>query len=127
MSWVLSTCLSRRFSEMHPEYPEMLILGSGWTSQFLKPVLEEEHISFVCTSTTGRSSTIPFKFNGEREQSDQDLDAFKRLPNAKTVVIMFPLRGPDCSRRLVEAYRNTHTDTQAGFVQWDNHQGDAAR
>lgn len=102
---------------MFHETVEVLILGSGWTGQFLEPLLTAQEVPFASTSTTGRAGTIPFKYDPDRDPTKDDLKAFQRLPDARTVVIVFPLRGPERSRRLVNAYKQTHPDTKAGFIQ----------
>ncbi|KAI1273416.1 hypothetical protein F5Y07DRAFT_391306 [Xylaria sp. FL0933] len=84
----------------------LLILGAGWTSNFLIPLLKHEGIKHAATTTNGRNGTIPFKFNPESD----DNAPFEVLPTAKTVLITFPLVGQGQASRLVEAYKATHPD-----------------
>lgn len=83
---------------------EFLILGAGWTSTFLLPLLSSEKISYTATSTTGRDGTIPFRFDPE----SKDEAAYKSLPLATTILITFPLKGAEQSHRLVENYCRAH-------------------
>ncbi|KAG9381000.1 hypothetical protein A1F94_008320 [Pyrenophora tritici-repentis] len=83
---------------------ELLILGAGWTSNFLVPQLEEANIPYAATTTTGRDGTIPFKFDPE----SGDSEPYKRLPAAETVLITFPLVGHNQSKALVGLYRSLH-------------------
>ncbi|KAI1346296.1 hypothetical protein F5Y01DRAFT_298134 [Xylaria sp. FL0043] len=86
----------------------LLILGAGWTSNFLIPLLKREGIKHAATTTNGRNGTIPFKFDPESD----DNAPFEVLPSAKTVLITFPLVGQGQASRLVEAYKATHPDIQ---------------
>ncbi|KAF2126803.1 hypothetical protein P153DRAFT_297056 [Dothidotthia symphoricarpi CBS 119687] len=85
---------------------DLLILGAGWTSTFLLPLLDIEHITHAETTTTGRNNTLPFKFDPE----SHDEDSYKRLPSARTILITFPLKGPDQSKLITSLYRKTHGD-----------------
>lgn len=91
----------------------MLILGAGWTSSFLIPLLEEEKISYAATSTTGRAGTMEFVF----DPSSDDLSRYKKLPSAETVLITFPLKGKDQSKHLHDLYGKTHPHASARFIQ----------
>ena len=89
-----------------PVSVDLLILGAGWTSTFLIPLLEREGISYAATTRDGRDSTIPFTFDPESE----DHAPYAALPRATTVLITFPLRGEGQSRRLTSLYNDTHFD-----------------
>lgn len=84
---------------------EVLILGAGWTSTFLIPLLRDEKVNFAATTTTGRSDTIKFIFDPDAVDSR----AFKVLPEANTILITFPLRGVGQSNKLADFYHETHT------------------
>lgn len=84
---------------------DILILGAGWTSTFLIPLLEESKKKYAATSTTGRDHTIKFKFDPDATSAD----AYKALPEADTILITFPLQGKGQSKRLLEHYGATHT------------------
>lgn len=96
-----------------PRPVEILILGAGWSSTFLIRVLNESAVSYAATSTTGREGTIPFRF----DPSSPDPSIFEVLPDAKTVLIVFPLAGTGQSRLLVDSYAETHPSVNARFVQ----------
>lgn len=87
----------------------LLVLGAGWTYQFLQPLLVQEKISHAATTTTGHDGTIQFRFDPDSD----DLDGFKKLPDAKYVLVTFPLKGKGPSARLVDFYNKTHAP-QAG-------------
>ncbi|GAP92067.1 hypothetical protein SAMD00023353_3100590 [Rosellinia necatrix] len=82
----------------------LLILGAGWTSTFLLPLLRREGIEHAATTTNGRDGTIPFKF----DPLSDDASAFAALPAARTVLITFPLEGEGAAARLVRGYAATH-------------------
>ncbi len=83
---------------------ELLILGAGWTSTFLLPLLETSNISHAATSRTGLDHTIPFTFDPD----GQDSSPYERLPLAKTILITFPLKGEQQSKLLTDLYERTH-------------------
>lgn len=89
---------------------DLLILGAGWTSQFLIPLLHSSSITFAATTTTGHPSpydgspTLPFLF----DPSSTDTKPYSILPRAKTVLVTFPLKGIGQSKHLVDLYRQTH-------------------
>ncbi|KAK7006202.1 hypothetical protein R3P38DRAFT_3326060 [Favolaschia claudopus] len=64
---------------------DILILGAGWTSTFLIPLCEEAKLTTAATSRSGSG----------------------RLPDAKTVLITFPVTVPGASERLVRLYLST--------------------
>jgi hypothetical protein len=84
----------------------LLILGAGWTYQFLQPILEQRKVSitYAATTSTGHDNTIEFRFDPESD----DLEPFKRLPLAEYVLITFPLKGKGPSGKLVGMYEKTH-------------------
>ncbi|KAL6718276.1 hypothetical protein ACLMJK_004364 [Lecanora helva] len=85
---------------------ELLILGAGWTSTFLLPLLEEQNISHAATSRTGHDHTIPFVFDPE----SQDAAPYERLPPARTILITFPLKGESQSKLLSSLYMLNHKE-----------------
>ncbi|KAF1962353.1 hypothetical protein CC80DRAFT_400820 [Byssothecium circinans] len=90
-----------------PKQVDILILGAGWTSKFLIPLLSAEKVTYAATTTTGRDDTIPFKFTPD----SSDTEPYKSLPPAKTVLITFPLVGPGQSKHLTGLYRTVHGDS----------------
>jgi hypothetical protein len=89
---------------------DILILGAGWTSTFLIPLLKARNLTYAATSTTGRDGTIEFKFDPEQT----DPTYFKALPAARNILITFPLTGKGQSQRLVWNYNFTHTRVSPG-------------
>ncbi|KAL2258731.1 hypothetical protein VTK26DRAFT_7828 [Humicola hyalothermophila] len=94
----------------------LLILGAGWTSTFLIPLLQSRNIPFAATTTTGHpvagAPTIPFKFDPSVPE-DETRSAIAALPRARYILITFPLLGTGPSRLLVEAYETTHRTAAA--------------
>lgn len=90
---------------------DVLILGAGWTSTFLIPLLSHNHTSYAATTTTGHDDTIPFKFDPDTSSSDpSDTAQYRALPYARTILITFPLRGAEQPRTLIDRYTATHLD-----------------
>ncbi|TFK71497.1 hypothetical protein BDN72DRAFT_837545 [Pluteus cervinus] len=92
---------------------DLLVLGAGWTSTFLLPLCSEQSISVAATSRTGRDSTIAFDFDPESD----DLTPFRRLPNTKTILIVFPITKPGKLVRLYEESRTTNLENEVRFIQ----------
>ncbi|KAL8726058.1 MAG: hypothetical protein Q9181_006188, partial [Wetmoreana brouardii] len=104
----------------HPVSPstsgaiDILILGAGWTSTFLLPLLKTHNLTFAATTRTGHAipghlpSTIPFTFLPDSD----DLETYRHLPSSRYILITFPLRGQGQSTRLVESYNRVHTENQ---------------
>jgi len=83
---------------------DLLVLGAGWTSTFLLPLLPPAHLSYAATTTSGHDHTIPFRFDPE----SSDTAPYKRLPKAKVVLVTFPLVGKGQSKQLIELYESVH-------------------
>ncbi|KAJ9628843.1 hypothetical protein H2203_002746 [Taxawa tesnikishii (nom. ined.)] len=83
---------------------DVLILGAGWTSTFLIPLLRSKNLTYAATSTTGRDGTIKFKF----DPSSDDSSYFSELPTARNILITFPLVNHGQSKLLVHSYKSTH-------------------
>lgn len=96
---------------------DLLILGAGWTSTFLIPLLKQRNLSFAATTRDGHKvagvETIKWAFNPD------DTYNFMNLPTANTVLITFPLTGKGQSRRMVESYAGSHArkKEQTRFIQ----------
>ncbi|KAI1465578.1 uncharacterized protein F4812DRAFT_102825 [Daldinia caldariorum] len=86
------------------ENVNLLILGAGWTSTFLIPLLKREQIKYAATTRNGRDGTIPFEF----DPRSSDTGPFEILPLAETVLITFPLQGEGQAKHLVSMYESTH-------------------
>ncbi|KAI5474403.1 hypothetical protein MNV49_003371 [Pseudohyphozyma bogoriensis] len=87
---------------------DILILGAGWTSTFLLPLLASRNIPHTATTRDGRNGTIAWEWD-----KDGGKDQYEKLPKAKTVVITFPIRGEGGSKAIVEGYEGMH-----GKVRW---------
>ena len=94
-----------------PQKVTLLVLGAGWTYQFLQPLLKNNSsITYAATTTTGHDGTIPFKY----DPTSDDLEPFKRLPLAEYVLITFPLKGKGVSQSLMRMYSQTHSKSPTG-------------
>ena len=84
---------------------EILLLGSGWISLSILPILVEKGLSHASTSRDGsKPGTIPFAF----DPLSDDPAPYQNLPRARTIVIVFPIKGEGGSRRLVRGYESVH-------------------
>lgn len=94
---------------------ELLILGAGWTSEFLIPLLKSSDVPFAATSRNGREGTIPFDF----DPSSKDVQQYKTLPDAVTVLITFPV--VENVKALVDGYCKTRSgigrDVHVNWIQ----------
>jgi len=107
-----------------PAKVDLLILGAGWTSTFLIPLLQKEKITYAATTTTGRDGTYKFKFEhddadttGEPSEDEDGLQQYAALPPAKTVLITFPITSKEGTRHLYNFYSKTHSAQKESF-QW---------
>jgi hypothetical protein len=91
---------------------KFLILGAGWTSNYLIPILQEKKVAYIATSTTGRPGTIKFIF----EPDAIEPSGFEVLPEATTILITFPLKGVGQSKKLIDFYHETH-HTKPHYIQ----------
>ena len=87
----------------------ILVLGAGWTSTFLLPLLEECNITHAATTRSGHDNTIAFTFAPD----SQDSGPYKLLPPPKTILITFPLKGQGQSSLICRLYRETHDEAGA--------------
>jgi hypothetical protein len=99
---------------MEPEKVDFLILGAGWTSNFLMPLLKSSNITYAATTTTGHDKTITFKFDPDSD----DPSLYKKLPQARTILITFPLKGEGQSKKLVDLYSKVHSSQHQSPPQW---------
>lgn len=94
-------------STMHENLVDVLILGAGWSSAFIIPLLTEKTLSYAATTRSGRNKTIEFTFDPTLD----DTAPFEKLPWARNVVVTFPVLGAHAMRRLVGFYKHTHSST----------------
>ncbi|TVY39586.1 hypothetical protein LSUB1_G005827 [Lachnellula subtilissima] len=101
----------------HSGSVDILILGAGWTSTFLIPLLDQQKISYAATTTTGRDGTYKFKF--ENVDHDDNPEQYAALPDAKTILITFPLKGKGQSTHLITSYIQNHGSKKSdpNFIQ----------
>ncbi|KAK3900101.1 hypothetical protein C8A05DRAFT_36270 [Staphylotrichum tortipilum] len=89
----------------------LLILGAGWTSTFLIPLLQSHKIPFAATTTTGHPvasvPTIPFKFDPSLA-APETRASIAALPRARYILVTFPLTGTESSAQLITTYNSTH-------------------
>lgn len=87
---------------------DLLVLGAGWTSTFLLPLLKERNWSFAATTTDGRKvegfDTIKWRF----EPDSKDGSQMSSLPFAKHVLITFPLTSAEQADFLIKSYEDGH-------------------
>jgi hypothetical protein len=90
---------------------EILILGAGWTFQFLIPLLKENSISYSATNRRSSDTvctlapSIEFTF----DPISEDPAPYHALPDATTVLITFPITIPGAVQRLVNHYKSTRS------------------
>ncbi|KAG4422066.1 hypothetical protein IFR04_004807 [Cadophora malorum] len=103
---------------------DILILGAGWTSTFLIPLLKSQSITYAATTTSGRDETLKFQFSLPKNHDQvPNLSQYDALPTAKTVLVTFPLRGAEETKFLVNSYLQTHPKSHSTAPsQSDKHQ-----
>jgi hypothetical protein len=94
---------------------DVLILGAGWTSSFLIPLCKKRSLTYAATTRNGRDGTLKWAFDPDSD----DESLYAALPDAKTVVITFPITKSGASERLVRLYSKTRKngDKRVGFIQ----------
>lgn len=102
---------------------QLLLLGSGWTGNFLLPLLDAQGISYAYTSRTGtrhrHAAQDPITFStatDEGEGASSSITGLNALPSADNIVVVFPLRSPESVTRLVEAYESAHPGGSARWI-----------
>lgn len=89
----------------------ILILGLGWTGQFLVDLLDTLHIPFAATTRDGRNGTIQWVLPQESSCSSMDIDV-ALFPAASTILVTFPIIHASCMKLLIDAYESKHGPTQ---------------
>ncbi|CAO1621422.1 unnamed protein product [Parajaminaea phylloscopi] len=79
---------------------DLLLLGSGWSSTFILPLAAEAGITTASTTRAGTDGTIAWEFDPDSD----DFESFQRLPDASTVLIIFPIYSTEGVQRLVRGY-----------------------
>lgn len=110
---------------------DILILGAGWLSTFLIPLCKEKSTTYAATTRSGRNSTIAFNFDPD----SNDIEPYKVLPDALTVLITFPIEKAGASTTLIKLYQSSGSNdirSCARFIQlgttsiWDGSRKNAA-
>jgi hypothetical protein len=94
---------------------DILILGAGWTSQFLVPLLElagqtyalatpQGTINKFCAGKYDDSKIVAFYLKPD----DPDESEYATLPTASTVIVTFPIKEEGAAKKLVEKYNRIH-------------------
>ncbi|TGZ77076.1 hypothetical protein EX30DRAFT_344440 [Ascodesmis nigricans] len=87
---------------------DLLILGAGWTYQFLLPTLESHTPTLTHAATTRSGSTnpptLPFTF----DPHSTDPTPYRSLPPALCILITFPIIVPGATATLLRLYVETH-------------------
>ena len=94
---------------------DIILLGSGWISNFAVPVVASKGLSISATTREVKDGDsferIPFIFDDDHNLDEQ----VETLPIARTVVIVFPIRGEGRVKRLHESY--TRLKAAAQWIQ----------
>ncbi|EME89553.1 uncharacterized protein MYCFIDRAFT_160748 [Pseudocercospora fijiensis CIRAD86] len=88
---------------------DLLILGAGWTSTFLIPLLKSQNLTFAATTRDGRNKTLKWSF-------DPINPSFTSLPKAHNILITFPLTGTSQSKILVSGYTSHHKTSPSSHL-----------
>lgn len=91
----------------------ILILGFGWTGDFLAEQLDTNHISYASTTRDGRHDTIAWDLGSD--PSTVDVSA---LPLAETVVVTFPVKDAQLMKRLIDTYNKKISDANHPATHW---------
>lgn len=78
------------------------------------PLLAEKKVSYASTTPDGRDGSLKFSFD-PKDETPKD---FKKLPNAKAIVIIFPIYESGGSEKLVEWYRQSHPSLDDTEIRW---------
>ena len=91
---------------------QLLIIGRGWSGEYIAELASQLKWTFASTTTNGRNGTIPFVF----DPASSDLSPFKALPEAETIVITFPLVQASGTLAFLNGYAQTHPNTQSKTI-----------
>lgn len=92
-----------------PTEVDLLCLGSGWTGSFVLPHAAETGLRCISTTRAGGNGTIPWTFNPDSD----DAESYRILPDAKTVLIIFPFYDEKAVERLVRGYLTSRVEKEA--------------
>jgi hypothetical protein len=80
----------------------ILVLGLGWTGEYVAAECKNQQIDCAFTTTTGRNGSIKFSF-----EPRVDLD-YSMLPMAELILITFPFTTLDSPELFLNGYRAQH-------------------
>lgn len=83
-----------------PAPVDLLLLGSGWTGSFVLPLAAEAGLRTASTTRNGANGTISWTFDPDSD----DVESYRRLPDAKVVLIVFPIYREEAVTRLIKGY-----------------------
>ena len=86
----------------------MLIVGLGWTGQYLAEHMTTVHMNYAATTRDGRNNTIAWSLPSDNCNQNMDVSS---LPFAHTVLVTFPVMQPECMHALMDAYQLQHKQT----------------
>lgn len=103
---ITSSSSRKTFPMIHQKQQQVdfLILGKGWTGDFLVPELVSKSISYSATTRDGRDGTIKWEFQPDAVDCSS-------LPNASTVLITFPITSVQAIQSLCNAYSRSCSAT----------------
>lgn len=111
LSYIFNQLSSASPSLDGPPY-DILCLGSGWTYSFLGPVAGSAGLNVSFTSRTPKTGGFVFNFDPESD----DVEPFRALPDAKAIVIIFPLYSKEAVKRLVGGYLKSRASDELDNV-----------
>lgn len=89
----------------------ILILGLGWTGQFLAELLVSLQINYAATTRDGRNNTIQWSLPNTCEHID-----VSSLPFAQTVLVTFPVMHHECMTSLIKAYETKYNTNSTQWI-----------
>lgn len=118
-SWLFSPLLlfkaaATAFFPIH-SMVSILILGFGWTGDFLAELLNanEHQVSYASTTRDGRHDTIAWDLGSD--PSAVDVSA---LPLAETVVVTFPVKDAQLMKALIDTYNKKISEANHPATHW---------
>jgi hypothetical protein len=98
--------------EARPSPVDLLVLGAGWTSQWLLPLAAAKGIKTAATTRDGRNGSLVFAF----DPASDDSTPFEALPPARTILVSFPVKEKGGISKLVRFYNQTHGHHHARYI-----------
>ncbi|ORY95484.1 hypothetical protein BCR43DRAFT_493071 [Syncephalastrum racemosum] len=79
----------------------LLVLGLGWTGQFITQQCAAQKVAYAATTRDGRHGTLAWTLTDEPDVST--------LPPARTVLVTFPVLSGPAMEKLMTAYEAKHS------------------